>query len=129
MHVPVMEVTLPDGKAGRVTIGTYPNGRLGIVLECLNTEFGEWEPYATLTCNLPDEPLGKDEVFIKHWSENEGLDVWAIAQGIIMPQPNGEAPSGFVLVPRYSLQLAFYKRAFNAALDAVAKPREGLGND
>jgi hypothetical protein len=126
MLVPVQECILPDGTPGRISIGTYPNGRIAIVLE---QPFADgWEQHSVLTCNLPDEHLESDELCIKNWSENEGFDTWAVEQDIIMPKPNRHLSSGFVLVPVYSMQLVFYKHAFNAALDAAAKPREGVSN-
>jgi hypothetical protein len=128
MLVPVQECILPDGTSGRISVGTYPNGRIAIVLECQGEYADHWEQYTILTCNLPAEHLGSDELCIKNWSENEGFDTWAVEQDIIMPKPNRHLSSGFVLVPVYSMQLVFYKRAFNAALDAAAKPREGVSN-
>lgn len=47
----------------------YPNGRLA--LELIDTEDGM--PVATATVNLPDVDIKDDEVFIKSYSENEGM--------------------------------------------------------
>jgi len=33
----------------------------------------DWEPYCTLTVNIPGTFLEKDEVLIKTWSENEPI--------------------------------------------------------
>jgi hypothetical protein len=126
MLTPVQECVLPNGSPGRISIGTYSNGRIAIVLESWETD--GWE-HTVLTTNLPNAALKSDEVCIKNWSENEGYDVWAVEQDIIMPKPNRYLPSGLVQVPVYSLQLIFYRRAFEAALNAAAHPREGLNND
>lgn len=42
------------------------NGRMAITLVT-----SKGEPFCTLTCNLPDEPLEDGEFFVKTWSENE----------------------------------------------------------
>ena len=49
--------------------GTYPNGRTA--LKVYDADTGE--PIATATVNLPDQPLPDNHVFIKNWSENEGI--------------------------------------------------------
>ena len=51
----------------RLTTGRYPNGRLAVQL----TEHGE--PFATVSVNIPEVPLARDEFFVKVYSENEGL--------------------------------------------------------
>ena len=53
----------------KVHKGTYPNGRTAIQL--YDAEIGD--PIATATVNIPDEPLPDNHVFIKNWSENEGI--------------------------------------------------------
>jgi len=47
----------------------YANGRTAIKL--YDSEHGD--PIATATVNLPDETLPDNHVFIKNWSENEGI--------------------------------------------------------
>lgn len=55
-----------------VTVCSYAqNGRLAVNLLCKEGEF--WEPYASLTVNLPKEPLQANEAFIKDFDENMGL--------------------------------------------------------
>ena len=60
------------GETYPVTINTnlfYENGRRAIRL--IHADDGD--VVATATVNLPDKPLGDDEVLIKTWSENEGM--------------------------------------------------------
>jgi hypothetical protein len=47
---------------------SYGNGRIAIAL--FDPEQG---PTATLTVNVPELPLNEGEVFIKDYSENEGV--------------------------------------------------------
>ena len=63
-------------------------------------------PVATATVNLPDVPLGKNQVLIKNWSENEGMLDALVAAGVV--KPTGETVrSGFVEVPVCELQPPF----------------------
>lgn len=50
-----------------LTTGRYTNGRIAVQL----IENGE--PYATVSVNVPEAPIGDDEFFVKNYSENEGL--------------------------------------------------------
>jgi hypothetical protein len=61
----------------------YPNGRTALQL---NAEDGE--PVATATVNVPHYPLGKGEVLIKDYAENEGILASLSDAGII--EPTGE---------------------------------------
>jgi tRNA A37 threonylcarbamoyladenosine synthetase subunit TsaC/SUA5/YrdC len=73
-----------------VVFGEYGNNRVAIQLV---TNSGE--PYMTATINIPKEPLGKDEVIIKNFSENEGILQALIASGHIS-EPVRAIPTGFV---------------------------------
>lgn len=44
-------------------------GRIAIILDEIDTQ----EQVAVATVNMPNEPLEKDEVIIKDYSENEGM--------------------------------------------------------
>lgn len=55
-----------------VTVCSYAqNGRLAVSLLCKDEDY--WEPYSSLTVNLPREPLQVDEAFIDDFDENTGL--------------------------------------------------------
>lgn len=56
------------------------------------------ELIAVATVNIPDVPLESDEVIIKNYSENEGMDTVLINAGIIGP-PRRSVQTGFVIVP------------------------------
>ena len=76
-----------------VYIAEYPvsDGRTAIQLN--DAEDGM--PIATATVNLPDLSLEPDHVFIKGWSENEGMADALIEAGIIGPEVR-KVPTGFV---------------------------------
>lgn len=99
-----------------VCAGQYANGRLAIALYVEEDAFVEL--FATLTVNLPDEPLDDGEVFVKNWSVNEILFPWVEEQGILARPTGRVVPSGFVLVPVYRLHPSFIE-----ALLAKLAPR------
>jgi hypothetical protein len=57
---------------------TYNNGRLAILL---TTKTGEI--YAKVTTNLPEIPLGDNEILIKDYSENEGMMDAFVEEGLV----------------------------------------------
>jgi len=59
----------------------YANGRMALRL--VDAETGE--PIATASVNVPEEPLAEDEICIKTWSENEGMEESLVAANIIKP--------------------------------------------
>ena len=78
----------------------YPNGRVALSL------VDEEGPVATATVNLPDEPLGKNQVLIKDYAENAGMLEALVAAGVV--KPTGQTVrSGFVEVPVCELQPPF----------------------
>ena len=61
---------MPVEKELEIMISKYTgSGRTALLLFDAETR----EPYFTATVNLPDDPLEKGYVFLKGWSENEGL--------------------------------------------------------
>lgn len=52
-----------------------------------------------------DRKLRDDEVAIKNWSENEGIERWLIENNIIENIPFDFISSGFVIIPIYKLVL------------------------
>lgn len=57
------------------------NGRVALVI--VDESEGYRETVSIATVNIPDEPLEPDEVFIKDWSENEGVLNDLIEMGVI----------------------------------------------
>ncbi len=76
------------------------NGRAA--LEIIDESEGYPESVAIPTVNLPNEGIGHDEVFIKNWSENEGVLDDLIAMGIIS-KPLGSVKTGFCIAHRCKL--------------------------
>jgi hypothetical protein len=65
----------------RIELGKYANGRTRInLIDDLDNE-----PYATATTNLPDVLLLDNEVFIKDYSENEGILDFLTKNNIVVP--------------------------------------------
>ena len=64
-------------KEVEIVTGRYQNGRLAVQLVC------HGEGYATVSVNLPMEPLGHDEFVFKTYSENEGLYEELLRTGVI----------------------------------------------
>ena len=52
------------------------------------------QPFITASTNLPDAELGQDEVFIKTWTENEGILEFLIKNGIVSDTGRRQ-PTGF----------------------------------
>lgn len=85
--------------------GQYSNSRVAIKLIDANNG----EPVAVATINLPDEPLGKDEIFIKDYSENTGM-VNALYNAGVISNPIGYSYSSFVIIPKCKLLIEPNKR-------------------
>lgn len=81
------------GETCDVVFARYGNGRIAIQLITANGE-----PWARATVNLPAEPLGADEVFIKDYSENEGMLDVLVAAGVV-EDTGVRVDSGWVTVP------------------------------
>ena len=81
-----------------VAVSSYAqNGRLAVSLLCKEDDF--WEPYASLTVNLPTEPLQANEAFIKDFDENVGLLDFVLKNqlGTLCPD---RGRSGFCTYPK-----------------------------
>jgi len=75
----------------------YMNGRR--MIELLTTS---GEPVLRASVNMASEACGEDEVFIKNWSENEGITAWLIEHKVI-----GDAIShvhtGYVVATKHKI--------------------------
>ena len=76
----------------------YGNERIALELIDANDS----EPVARATTNLVNENLKEDEVFIKDYSENEGMLNLLMDKKIVSP-PIGFARSGWVQIPKCKL--------------------------
>lgn len=112
----VMEGLQYQGYKGvSVNVLTYENGRIAIQL--LTEQAGWVEPLAMATVNFPEFPCPPDEVWVKSWSENEGMESWLIDQGIILAARDHTGYSGHVQAFRHKLTPAFQRLMF-ASCDA-----------
>lgn len=74
----------------RIKQAEYDNGRRALML----IDAVDGSPIAKATVNIPEQPLAKNEVFIKGWSENEGMQAVLIKAGVIGPEKR-RVPTGF----------------------------------
>ena len=78
-----------------VEITSYQNNdRIAIIL----SDIADGNIIAVGTVNLPDEELASDEVFIKDYSENEGM-LDSLMKADIIHAPHRLVVSGFALIP------------------------------
>lgn len=77
--------------------GNYGNGVNALQLESLSGE-----PFCTASINPPGVVLS-DEIAIKNWSENEGMEHALRYAGVIEGNPLRYISSGFVRIPVYNL--------------------------
>jgi len=80
----------------KLTLGfdRYYNERLCITLIDANTG----EEYLRATVNIPDVELGKDELIIKDYSENEGI-LKALVDAGVIEETGKYVQTGFVKFP------------------------------
>lgn len=92
-----------QGRRVVLAFSRYANGQaIAIRLKTLGGEL-----YATATVNLPNDIPAKDCVFIKDYSENEGMLTWLVENNIVITTGrvvfNKTLPSGFVTIPEARL--------------------------
>lgn len=98
----------------------YSNGREALVLVSeMEDEPGVYEPFATLTLNLPEEDCPNGQAWIKNYSELEGCVEWLVSNGLIEEGPLDNAQTGYVFVERFK----FTDKLLQAIADALV--REG----
>lgn len=68
----------------------------GVALELIDAE--DFEPIAMATVCVPDVPIHEDQVFIKDYSENEGI-LQALIDAGVVSQPLEWIEQGFVRLP------------------------------
>ena len=79
--------------------GVYPNGRRAMKLMDDSNGF----PIMIATVNLPGHHLEENEVFIKNWSENEGILEELQRLGVV-GETLDEVPTGFVTAHRVKVK-------------------------
>ena len=89
----------------------YGNGRTALILN----DARRGEQVAVATVNLPDVPAGPNDVFIKNYSENEGM-LKALAEAGVVKATGDVVSTGFALVPRAELLPPFRERTLTDIL-------------
>lgn len=87
-----------NGYNCELSFARYRNNR--IANELIDSTDGD--SVAMATVNLPEEPLEDDEVFIKGWSENAGIEDVLMSAGVIGPILDAVS-TGFVLATKHKL--------------------------
>ena len=75
-------------------VGMYNNGRKAMCI----IDIEDQSPVATATVNIPGEHCDDDEIFVKDYSENEGM-VTALMNAKLIKEPHRTVRTGFVAVP------------------------------
>ena len=94
--------------------GLYMNHRLAIML--IDTKDGDL--VATATVNMPDDDLDDYSIFVKDYSENEGMTQALIDAGIITNEVTGSCNSIHIVIKAYRLT-PLGDELFINALDAL----------
>lgn len=69
---------------------SYKGGRAAIYLS------SDGMLFATLTVNLPDQPLKEDEFFVKTWTENEEIAPWILEKAGLFEDTGIAVDTGFM---------------------------------
>lgn len=72
---------------------SYKGGRVAIFLTAQGSLF------ATLTINLPDQPLKNGEFFVKTWTENDELTPFILEKAGLFEDTGIAVDTGFVQAP------------------------------
>jgi hypothetical protein len=102
-----MIITLESAKYGnneqvRLVPCIYGNGQ-----NCLRVLAMDGMPFMTASVALVEERLQPDEVFIKNYSENEGIEQDLINNGVIEPTPIETVNLKFVKINKFKYTQGF----------------------
>jgi hypothetical protein len=89
-----------------IELGRYNNGRPALILN----DAHDGEQVAVATVNLQNEPVGDNEVFIKNYSENEGILEALVSAGVVKAT-GGKMDSNFVEIHRVELLPPYRERS------------------
>jgi len=102
-----------------IDAGQYDNGRIALELVVAkeHDEGIEGERITVASVNLADAPLAPECVYVKDYSENEGMVDWLIKQDIIEPQALDKVEGEFVTIRSYRLTAAVLDKLAAAPAD------------
>lgn len=92
---------------GMLMKGRYGNGRIALFVA--EPGYPDSEMIGVATVNLPDIELADDEVAIKTYSENEGVEKALEPTGILKEKVR-EVQTGYVTVPIYKIDMKVLDR-------------------
>jgi hypothetical protein len=78
---------------------------ISIELVVWNEEMQFYEPMAHATVCVPGSGLEPDQILVKGWSENTGMELALIDAGVIHPEEQGSISTGYVDAGIYNLKL------------------------
>lgn len=97
----------------------YTNGRPALQL----IDAHDGEPFLVATVNLPDIVAGRNEVFIKDYSENEGI-LAVLEEAGVVKATGRTVISGFVEMPACELQPPFREKSLSEVLEGVSSKHD-----
>ena len=100
--------------------GKYGNGRPALILNDAHTG----EEVARATVKLPNVEAGRNEVFIRNYSENEGMLNALQAAGVVR-ETGDYVACDFALIPRCELLPPYRERTFGEQVKEQA-PSHGV---
>ena len=92
------------------------------VLRLILNDAHTGEQVGVATVNLPDVEAGRNEVFIKNYSENEGMLKALVAAGVVR-DTGRVAAADFALIPRCQLLGVYRERTFGEQLKEQSPSR------
>lgn len=89
-------------------LGHYGNGQLAIQLSCaMDDEPDVQEPLMTASVCMVNQPIPANAVWVKDYSENEGVLAWLIQNGVIEQEACAIASAGYASVTAHHLTARF----------------------
>ena len=90
----------------------YATGGTALTFICkCDEEEGMYEPFMTASVNFAECPLPPDQIWVKDWSENEGVLEWMLQEGILVGSAVASHASGFVVAVAYQLAESYAQTA------------------
>ena len=88
----------------------YARSEKRIALQIFQIDHNFVDVVAIATVNMPEHPCPPDEIYVKDWSENEGMTEFLVNNRIINPKVEHYVTSGFAHVSRHKLTPAVWQK-------------------
>lgn len=91
-----------------LTLTHYRNGQLAMQLYCaMDDEPDQMEPLMTVSTCIIDREIPPNAIWVKDYSENEGILDWLISNAIVEQEACATAPAGYTVVTAHHLTARF----------------------